>query len=139
MKRSDSTIAKGYRYVTGIALLAVYLLGSASSIYSVFHQNHNSHSHHSKTHCETTLCTCSHEDGECICNERSASSDDHVAFEQCPTPVADHYTGHSFSSFLTESFTSLLVSIIEKPLPVPPTAQAVQHITDPPLDPPRLA
>ena len=139
MEKRVPHLAKVYRIVTGIALLVVYLLGAASSIYSVFQQNHNTHSHHSKTHCSTTLCTCSHEDGECTCNEPGSISQDHLAFEQCPSPVANLYTGHSFSSFLTESFTSLAATIIEKPLPVPPPPKTEQPFTDPPLDPPRLA
>ena len=139
MENSASHIGMLYRQITGAALLVVYLVGSAFSIYSAFHQNHSGHTHHSQMHCSTTLCTCSHEDGECTCNQSTSNTKDHLTYEQCPTPIADFYTGHSFSSFITESLTPLVKSITEKPLPLPPTANVMQHIIEPPLDPPRLA
>ena len=136
----DSYIANIYRLATGFALLAVYLVGAVASVYSAFPQNHAAHSHETKMHCSTTFCTCSHEDGECSCNEPGATTtDENPAYEKCPAPAADHYLGHFFSTFLTTSPSLLVIKTIKQPIPLPPNVQPIQHVTGPPLDPPRLA
>ncbi|MDZ7680229.1 MAG: hypothetical protein U5J63_00620 [Fodinibius sp.] len=139
MRNKKSNIATLYQMMTGAALLLVYVAGVGLSIFSTHPLARISHSHQAKTHGTANFCTiCSHEMGECNC-DHSNSTDKGLSVEKCPTSSGQHYAGHSFSSFLVESFSTFSFPLPEYDLFTNPLTFPPQFFSDPPLHPPRLA
>lgn len=136
MKIGKNKISQLYKLITGIAFLAIYLLGIGLSIYSSYPTTFMGHQ---KGHCPVDSCDCMHQGVLCKCNHHQ--KDTHAGdpcYQKCDNPVSANYTGISVSPFLTVDPFSFRSFFLSTYLSTEYQALALQITGDPPFHPPQL-